>query len=224
MSTPSFNPSGAPHAASPNGTAPVNPAVQGYAASPYGVPAPAPMALPAMPGRGLAVSTLVIGILLMVLIAPSVFFGMLISSAASTSGNYVEGGTKDNGSLVTVTADGHYMVQAPGSTDPFCSLIDSDTKRYQLQRYDGQDGVYMASGVPAGQYTLRCDGISANASIIGYNASPDVVTKTFFTPFLWATGFGVAGVIATIVGIVLLVKVNGKRRRIMREAMMAAVR
>ena len=43
-------------------------------------------------------------------------------------------------------------------------------------------------------------------------------------PFLWGTIVGVAGVIAVIVGIVLLVRVNGKRRRIMGEAMTGAVR
>lgn len=43
-------------------------------------------------------------------------------------------------------------------------------------------------------------------------------------PFLWGSIVGVVGVIVLIVGIVLLVKVNGKRRLIMREAMMRAAR
>lgn len=43
-------------------------------------------------------------------------------------------------------------------------------------------------------------------------------------PFLWGSIVGVVGVIVLIVGIVLLVKVNGKRRLIMREATMRAAR
>ena len=54
--------------------------------------------------------------------------------------------------------------------------------------------------------------------------TPDAVTKTFVVPFVWGSVVGVTGLICLIVGIVLLVKVNGKRRRIMQEAMMAAVR
>ena len=50
------------------------------------------------------------------------------------------------------------------------------------------------------------------------------MTKTFVVPFVWGSVVGVTGLICLIVGIVLLVKVNGKRRRIMQEAMMAAVR
>ena len=43
-------------------------------------------------------------------------------------------------------------------------------------------------------------------------------------PFVWGTVVGVVGLIVLIVGIVLLVKVNGKRRRITQEAMLSAVR
>ena len=43
-------------------------------------------------------------------------------------------------------------------------------------------------------------------------------------PFVWGTVVGVVGLILLIVGIVLLVKVNGKRRRITQESMLSAVR
>ena len=56
------------------------------------------------------------------------------------------------------------------------------------------------------------------------NATPEAVRDTFTMPFLWGSIVGVVGVIVLIVGIVLLVKVNGKRRLIMREAMMRAAR
>ncbi len=43
-------------------------------------------------------------------------------------------------------------------------------------------------------------------------------------PLIWGTVVGVGGLIVMIVGVVLLVKVNGKRRRLAQEAMMAAMR
>ena len=71
---------------------------------------------------------------------------------------------------------------------------------------------------------LQCDGIASGANITAFNASPEVVAKVFAMPFVWGTVVGVVGLIVLIVGIVLLVKVNGKRRRITQEAMLSAVR
>ena len=82
----------------------------------------------------------------------------------------------------------------------------------------------MASDVPEGSYRLYCTAIPSNESITAYNATPEAVRGTFTMPFLWGTIVGVVGVIVLIVGIVLLVKVNGKRRLIMREATMRAAR
>ena len=50
------------------------------------------------------------------------------------------------------------------------------------------------------------------------------MTQAFVMPFVWGTVVGVAGLVVTIIGVVLLVKVNGKRRRIMLYALWAAVR
>ena len=78
--------------------------------------------------------------------------------------------------------------------------------------------------MPAGSYVLQCDGIASGANISAFNASPEVVAQVFAMPVLWGTIVGVAGLIVLIVGIVLLVTVNGKRRRIMQGAMLGAVR
>ena len=56
------------------------------------------------------------------------------------------------------------------------------------------------------------------------SVSPNDFTSTVGFAFLWSTVVGVTGVVLLIVGIVLLVKVNGKRRRITQEAMLSAVR
>ena len=78
-------------------------APQAYPGGAYG--APAPTAMPKLPGRAPSITTLVIGILLMVVVAPIVFFGIMIAGVTKTEGNAVKGGTTANGSIVTVTAD-----------------------------------------------------------------------------------------------------------------------
>ena len=118
-----------------------------------------PTRVPQLPGRGGAITTLVLGVVLVVIIAPIVFFATMVAGVAGTEGNSVKGGTTANG-----------------------------------------------------------------ANITAFNASPEVVTKVFAMPFVWGTVVGVAGLIVLIVGIVLLVNVNGKRRRITQEAMLGAVR
>ena len=218
MSNPSYGPAGQPGAVPTNGTS------YPGAAAPQGYGAPAPVVMPKLPGRGGAITTLVLGVVLMVIIAPIVFFATMVAGVAGTEGNSVKGGTTANGSVVTVTTDGVFMVQAGGGKDPSCSLIGADNKSYELEPYGGSQGAYLVEHVPAGSYVLHCDGIANGANITAFNASPEVVTKVFAMPFVWGTVIGVAGLIVLIVGIVLLVNVNGKRRRITQEAMLGAVR
>ena len=207
MSNPSYGPAGQQSAMPANGTS------YPGAAAPQGYGAPAPVAMPKLPGRGGAIATLVCGVVLMIVIAPIVFFATMIA-----------GGATANGSVVTVTADGDFTVMASSSKDPACSLVGADNKSYKLEPYAGSGNTYVASGVPAGSYQLKCDGIASTEKINAFNASPEVIAKVFAMPFLWGTIVGVVGLIVLIVGIVLLVKVNGKRRRITQEALMSALR
>ena len=159
----------------------------------------------------------------MVVIAPIVTFAMMFAALAGTEGGSIKGGTTANDSVVTVTADGHFMVRGDADKNPSCSLIGANVS-YELVPYEREEGVYMASDVPEGSYRLDCTAIPSTDSIVAYNATPEVVRDTFTMPFLWGSIVGVVGVIVLIVGIVLLVKVNGKRRLIMREATMRAAR
>ena len=218
MSNPSYGPAGQQSAMPANGTS------YPGAAAPQGYGAPAPVAMPKLPGRGGAVTTLVLGVVLMVIIAPIVFFATMIAGVAGTGSNSVQGGATANGSVVTVTADGDFTVMASSSKDPACSLVGADNKSYKLEPYAGSGNTYVASGVPAGSYQLKCDGIASTEKINAFNASPEVIAKVFAMPFLWGTIVGVVGLIVLIVGIVLLVKVNGKRRRITQEALMSSLR
>ena len=100
MSSPSYGPSGEPHAMPPNG------APRAGGSAPQGYGAPAPVAAPTLPGRGRAVTTLVLGVVLMVVIAPIVTFAMIFAALAGIEGGSIKGGTTANDSVVTVTADG----------------------------------------------------------------------------------------------------------------------
>ena len=104
--------------------------------------------MPKLPGRGGAVTTLVLGVVLMVIIAPVVFFATMIAGLAGTDSNSVKGGTTDNGSVVTVTADGVFMVRGDAHKDPSCSLIGADDKSYELEPYADSEDVYLVEHVP----------------------------------------------------------------------------
>ena len=49
------------------------------------------------------------------------------------------------------------------------------------------------------------------------------ITKSSTNGLIWSTVVGVSGTIIMIVGIVLVVKANGRRREIRQQAMMSAI-
>lgn len=177
MSSPSYGPSDEPHAMPPNG------APRAGGSVPQGYGAPAPVAAPTLPGRGRAVTTLILGVVLMVVIAPIVTFAMMFAALAGTEGGSIKGGTTANDSVVTVTADGHFMVRGDADKNPSCSLIGANVS-YELVPYEREEGVYMASDVPEGSYRLDCTAIPSTDSIVAYNATPEAVRDTFTMPFL----------------------------------------
>ena len=146
--------------------------------------APSPVPMPKMPGRGAGITTLVLGIVLMLFIAPAVFFGMMIYGVSQTGANSIHGGTTNNGDSVTVTASGDFTVQVRVDTDPACSLVDSSGAMYSLRPSADADDTYTASGVPAGPYRIYCAGLSNDSSFYAVNATPDAVSKTFVVPFV----------------------------------------
>ena len=52
----------------------------------------------------------------------------------------------------------------------------------------------------------------------------DDLMMSFIMPFVWATIVGVLGLVAVIVGIVLIVRAGKKQRLMTQQAMMAAIR
>ena len=202
-------------------------APQGYSGAAYGggYAGPTAVVMPDMPSRAPGVVTLVIGVLLMIIVAPIVLImtmGMGITSAAESVGNEA---ILRNGDSVTVTSEGQYtlMIGEAGATS--CSLVDSSGVSHRMQSYDDQNNLYTASNLSSGTYKIDCDLVTSGTDIFGFNGNAeDAVIQMFVMPFVWATVVGVIGLILLIVDIVLLVKVNGKRRRLVQQAVMAAIR
>ena len=123
-----------------------------------------------------------------------------------------------------MTDKGNYSVMIGEGSASSCALVDSNNKSYTLNPYEGNT-VFSASDLPAGTYKIQCQGLPPGAQVAGFNGSAEqLANKAIIMPLIWGTVVGVGGLVLMIVGIVLLVNVNGKRRRLAQEAMMAAMR
>ncbi|QPK81064.1 hypothetical protein G7Y41_08485 [Schaalia sp. ZJ405] len=202
--------SGSPYA---TGT---NAAAQGYpgqaATVPGGYPGTGPAGAPMTPGkapsRAPAITTLIVGILLSVVVAPIAFFGILFG-ALGNSGVMSSALPVTSGDTVTVDSTGTYMVVAPNGRDVACTLS-NDTGEHPMDPMG--DGVSYGMGLEAGDYTLTCTG-ATGLTMYGFTgADPSALTSAVLWSFGIGTLLGIGGVILAIIGIVLLVKANRRRR------------
>ena len=196
---------------------------QGYAGGGY--VAPTPVVMPPMPSRASGIVALVLGIVMMVLIAPIAFFATMAISLTSSVEDLSNGRALGNGASVTVTDKGSYSVMIGDGSASSCALVDSNNKSYALNPYEGSNTLFSGSDLSAGTYKIQCQGLTPGAEVAGFNGSAEqLANKAIVVPLIWGTVVGVGGLVVMIVGVVLLVKVNGKRRRLAQEAMMAAIR
>ena len=123
-----------------------------------------------------------------------------------------------SGDTVQVDDSGRYIVTSLDEDPIACTLTGQDGTVLQLQSAsDGQQAVQMGSGIPAGSYTLDCG--STTGSLVGMTGSSlDSVVNGSFQGVMWASIVGLVGIVVTIVGIVMLVRVNRRRRDIQRGA------
>lgn len=210
---PGAAPAGYPGAASP-----------GYQGAGYGG-GPVAVQLPKMPSRAPGVVTLVVGVLLMTLIAPVVCVVTMASGLGGTLEKFAEGANLHNGSTVTVEETGPFTVMISGGQASSCSLKDSTGAEYQLRAYDPTDpSIFTTDMVSAGRYELSCQDVSPRADLLAFPMGVDDMMMALVMPFVWATIVGVLGLVAVIVGIVLIVRVGKKRRMMTQQAMMASIR
>lgn len=201
-------------------------ASQGYpgATNGGGYGGPVVVEFPKMPSRVPGVVTLIVGLILMVLVAPMVFFTTMINGLGGSAEGFAQAANLHNGSIVSVNSNGAYTVIVSGARASSCALRGDTGAVYELTQFGNDETAFTGEGIPAGQYELSCQGVPSGTQLMGFSKSVDETMMGFFMPFVWATITGVIGLIALIVGIVLIVKANGKRRRATQQAMMAAIR
>ena len=176
------------------------------------------------PSKAPGVILIVVGILMAIVVAPILFFVLMFQGLSGVGENLAAGTVVSNGGTIEVGANGSYTVSISPGEASSCTLTNGSNQSFEMKRLQSSSEVYYVDGLAQGTYTIQCQGVSSAVRITGLPVSGDDMVSSTSGAFLWSTLVGVSGVVLLIVGIVLLVKVNGKRRRITQEAMLGAVR
>ena len=180
---------------------------------------------PQLPSRAPGVLCIVLGLVLMIIIAPIVFFSTAVSSITDEFSNAASGVQRlSNGGGVTLESqDGYFLQVVPPDTATACSLTDSGGQSYAMQKQDSSGSLFSAEGLRPGSYTVECAGASDTATFIGLPFSGDILQNSARSSLIWSTVVGVTGVGVLILGIVLVARANKRRRDIQVDIMMSGV-
>ena len=167
-----------------------------------------------LPGRGGSVAMIVVGVVLMLIVAPVVFFVVLAIGATNLydSSNIP---IYSNGDTVTISDSGTFTLLFDEATEaPMCTLR-GDGGDYEMTAISssGQEVAFVDS-VPAGEYQLDCENVEGR-QMIGMDGAifGDLAAKAGPALIISAV-IGIVGLVLLIWGIVKLVKVNRERRNI----------
>lgn len=180
---------------------------------------------PQLPSRVPGVLCIVLGLVLMIIVAPVVFFSTAVSSITDEFSNAAAGVQRlSNGGGVTLESqDGYFLQVVPPDTATACSLTDSGGQSYAMQKQDSSGSLFSAEGLRPGSYTVECAGASDTATFIGLPFSGDILQNSARSSLIWSTVVGVAGVGVLVLGIVLVVRTNKRRRDIQVDIMMSGI-
>ena len=180
---------------------------------------------PQLPSRAPGVLCIVLGLVLMIIVAPVVFFSTAVSSITDEFSNAASGVQRlSNGGGVTLESqDGYFLQVVPPDTATACSLTDSGGQSYAMQKQDSSGSLFSAEGLRPGSYTVECAGASDTATFIGLPFSGDILQNSARSSLIWSTVVGVTGVGVLILGIVLVARANKRRRDIQVDIMMSGV-
>ena len=193
----------------------------GYPGAAYAGPAVMPPMN--LPSRAPGTIMIVLGLLMMLIIAPVVFAVVAFSGLNTETPENVNAVSITNGGTVEVGANGQYTILLGDAEATSCTMTDTDGDVYDMHTFAGVNNYYTATDLPAGTYRIDCEGLPAGAAIAGMDVSGGDITKSSTNGLIWSTVVGVSGTIIMIVGIVLVVKANGRRREIRQQAMMSAI-
>ena len=197
------------------------PAQGGYPGAAYAGPAVMPPMN--LPSRAPGTIMIVLGLLMMLIIAPVIFAVVAFSGLNTETPENVNAVSITNGGTVEVGANGQYTILLGEAEATSCTMTDTDGDVYDMHTFAGVNNYYTATDLPAGTYRIDCEGLPAGADIAGMDASAGDITKSSTNGLIWSTVVGVSGTIIMIIGIVLVVKANGRRREIQQQAMMSAI-
>ena len=197
------------------------PAQGGYPGAAYAGPAVMPPMN--LPSRAPGTIMIVLGLLMMLIIAPVIFAVVAVSGLNTEAPEDVNAVSITNGGTVEVGANGQYTILLGDAEATSCTMTDTDGDVYDMHSFAGINNYYTATDLPAGTYRIDCEGLPAGADIAGMDVSGGDITKSSTNGLIWSTVVGVSGTIIMIIGIVLVVKANGRRREIRQQAMMSAI-
>ena len=197
------------------------PAQGGYPGAAYAGPAVMPPMN--LPSRAPGTIMIVLGLLMMLIIAPVIFAVVAFSGLNTETPENVNAVSITNGGTVEVGANGQYTILLGEAEATSCTMTDTDGDVYDMHTLAGVNNYYTATDLPAGTYRIDCEGLPAGADIAGMDVSAGDITKSSTNGLIWSTVVGVSGTIIMIIGIVLLVKANGRRREIQQQAIMSAI-
>ena len=197
------------------------PAQGGYPGAAYAGPAVMPPMN--LPSRAPGTIMIVLGLLMMLIIAPVIFAVVAVSGLNTEAPEDVNAVSITNGGTVEVGANGQYTILLGDAEATSCTMTDTDGDVYDMHTFAGVNNYYTATDLPAGTYRIDCEGLPAGADIAGMDVSAGDVTKSGTNGLIWSTVVGVGGTVIMIIGIVLVVKANGRRREIQQQAMMSAI-
>lgn len=213
----------------PYGTPSGDPGVTGATGAtggqPYGMPGTMPGAAPgapygaqpapALPGRGRGIALLIGGLVTMLLVAPAVFFGVLLGGM--NLGELANSATPvQSGQTVTVTDSGSYTVIGNSGDVYGCSLTDANGTSHDMIFQASTSPTFWAQDLAPGSYTLEC-ATEGNAQLMGMSGlSIDSATSATLSALGWSALVGFIGLGLTIWGIVAIIRINRQRREIQR--------
>ena len=197
------------------------PAQGGYPGAAYAGPAVMPPMN--LPSRAPGTIMIVLGLLMMLIIAPVIFAVVAVSGLNTEAPEDVNAVSITNGGTVEVGANGQYTILLGDAEATSCTMTDTDGDVYDMHSFAGINNYYTATDLPAGTYRIDCEGLPAGAAIAGMDVSGGDITKSSTNGLIWSSVVGVSGTIIMIIGIVLVVKANGRRREIRQQAMMSAI-
>lgn len=188
-----------------------------YPQGPYGAPTPygqGQYAAPTgdMPSRTGAILTLIGGIFLMIIVAPIVFFSLVMNAVGVD--RLMDGGLQaTNGGTMNVGSAGVVAVLPVSGEATSCVATDSTGNATELYYEVQSGGTYVGRGLAEGQYTIECEGVTAGSELMVLDGTVlgEIVDGTV-QAMVWATVIGLVGLALTIGGIIWLVKRNQASR------------